>query len=70
MRAVKEKNHKTNQSRTAVEITVSVDLQKSAKIMQTLKDSTHVPKSTELCQSVPILQLRQREFTFDCIYIA
>lgn len=47
MSAVKEKNHKTNQSRTAVEITVSVDLQKSAKFMQTLKDSTHVPKSIE-----------------------
>lgn len=49
MRATKEKkNHKTNQSRTAVEITVSVDLQKSAKFMQTLKDSTHAPESSEL----------------------
>lgn len=48
MSAMKEKNHKTNQRRTAVEITVSVDLQKSAKIMQTLKDSTYVPKCTEL----------------------
>lgn len=49
MRAMKEKkNHKTNQSRTAVEITVSVDFNKVPKFMQTLKDSTHVPKSTEL----------------------
>lgn len=70
MSAMKEKNHKTNQRRTAVEITVSVDLQKSAKIMQTLKDSTYVPKCTELWQSVPIHQLRKRAFTFDCIYIA
>lgn len=71
MRAMKEKkNHETNQSRTAVEITVSVDLQKSAKFMQTLKDSTHVPKSSELWQSVPILQLRWRGFTFDCAHIA